>query len=170
MWLSFVSFCSLYHCFVRTFNNILFYICRQACSKCVRTNPARSIEPLKQSQSVTKHSQNDVVPYRRISSAAPRTVHVFFNAGNQQQAVILRRLVSREKCLRSVMNSSMGVSRYYQPRLLVPQVIVYTTNARDASTSSRLLNTIGKFLRIRYLILVGTVGGGMAAKEVSCTE
>lgn len=110
-----------------------------------------------------------VVPYRGISTARPKKVHALIQYGNNSntESVLLRKIVNREKCLRSIMSSSLRTNGQLQRSILVPQVIVYTTNARDASTSARILSTVGKFLRIRYLILVGAIGGGVAAKEVS---
>lgn len=57
------------------------------------------------------------------------------------------------------------IPRPLQNTLLAPQLILDLKHVRRLGTGGRVLGALGRFLKLRYLILTGAIGGGVAANK-----
>lgn len=59
----------------------------------------------------------------------------------------------------------LSIPRPLQNTLLAPQLILDLKHVRRLGTGGRVLGALGRFLKLRYLILTGAIGGGVAANK-----
>ena len=59
-----------------------------------------------------------------------------------------------------------NIPRQIRPPLLATKQIILNVGARDMSMVTQIIKSTARFLKIRYLILTGAVGGGALASQV----
>ncbi|XP_052284980.1 dynamin-like 120 kDa protein, mitochondrial isoform X2 [Dreissena polymorpha] len=83
----------------------------------------------------------------------------------QSEPVLFRCLITNRHNVRNIFTAINKIARPLKTDFLASKVLINGYQSRDASTMGRLLGTVGKFLRIRYLILTGAIGGGVAVNQ-----
>ncbi|KAL4221277.1 Dynamin-like 120 kDa protein [Mactra antiquata] len=78
---------------------------------------------------------------------------------------ILLLTIKPQGCLKNIYSRSLKIERPLARTLLVPQVVICSQHARQMGILSRTVGSVGRFLRIRYLVLTGAVSGGVAANQ-----
>ena len=59
-----------------------------------------------------------------------------------------------------------NIPRQIRPPLLATKQIILNVGTREMSVMTRIIKSTARFLKIRYLILTGAIGGGALASQV----
>lgn len=130
-----------------------------------------------------EHIHNFFSPYcgrcvkKSLAVAHKRDLHVWLRTQTSANTAVLRDIVSKTQTHRQILAlqprnvyqiCNFSALRIARPILRAPsspyKVIVFSQ--RDMSVIGRLAGGFGRFLRVRYLILTGAVGGGVAVNKV----
>ncbi|XP_053379001.1 dynamin-like 120 kDa protein, mitochondrial isoform X2 [Mercenaria mercenaria] len=102
----------------------------------------------------------------RQLAVSRRTLTGSLNAhASKTNLLILQRTVRAQGCLKNMHIRTQRIEKPLLRIILGPQLVVCTQQVRHMGGLSRALGTVGRFLRVRYLIFTGAIGGGVAANQ-----
>lgn len=137
-------------------HNVLFIYCRPYCNLCVR-RVASSVKNSSNGGNILAQVKPST---RTLVSATRDGIHT------KKTNLLILKSIKPQGCLKNVNARTLRVERPFLRVILGPQIVVCSQHARQMGMLSRTVGTVGKFLRVRYLLLTGAVGGGVAANQV----
>jgi hypothetical protein len=87
--------------------------------------------------------------------------------GGKKNILILQHTIRAQGCLKNLHVGTQKVERPLLRVILGPQIVLCTQQMRHMGGFSRFMGSVGRFLRVRYLIFTGAIGGGLAVNQVS---
>ena len=84
-------------------------------------------------------------------------------------SALLRCKVNNYKYLdfRGLVSSINKIRPPLRNDFLIAKTVFYKGGSRNAGGFGRIFGSVGRFLKLRYLLLTGAVGGGVAVNQVT---
>ncbi|XP_052759865.1 dynamin-like 120 kDa protein, mitochondrial isoform X1 [Mya arenaria] len=138
------------------------------CSHCIKNGTREKANHMPSTVLATIDC-HPVVLYRAIGSHPTSSVKLPNSQGIvvRSKPVLFRCLIINHNNvrIRNFFSSVHKIARPLKTEFLVPKELIYKNSYRNASGMGRMLGSIGRFLKIRYLVLTGAIGGGVAANQ-----
>ncbi|XP_060586463.1 dynamin-like 120 kDa protein, mitochondrial isoform X2 [Ruditapes philippinarum] len=85
--------------------------------------------------------------------------------GGKKNILVLQHTIRAQGCLKNLHVGTQKVERPLLRVILGPQIVLCTQQVRHMGGFSRFMGSLGRFLRVRYLIFTGAIGGGLAVNQ-----